>query len=413
MCAWDNRTINDSGATAGSNDYLQVGPGETKRVRVLLFENQEPATYGVYKVEVKQPDGTDTVLSFTSFPGCKLENNRDNAKFGFRNILNVWDYSTSSVKKLAFGTRLKDQIKALHFNSGHIGNYDINISRIGEKRDTQWFAAPVMNSAQGLPPEFNPTMITWDIYNLTEFAVVSEEEIARQLAEVGINYDEFTKPKIYTLEEAMAFKLPFSKHKGKTLGEVFAIDTGWITWAANNARMTDLRNMCQTIQHQLIAGGSVTPPTFSQVAPANPAAQVTPPVQTVPPQQVAQVASPAAPVNTAPTAPVAPALTQTAPAAPVVTAPQQAAQTAAPVAQTASPSASEQTATQQAPEQTTPATREGIIAAIDEAIRKNPEFKNYQRVVEVMREVTAPTPNFDLRQYTDVQLNALLVKVQA
>lgn len=406
--AWDNRTINASDAM-GSNDYLQVGTGETKRVRVLLFDTQEPATYGVYKVEVKQPDGTDKVLSFTSFPGCKLENNRDNAKFGFRNIINVWDYATNSVKKFAFGTRLKDQLKALHFNSGHLANYDINISRIGEKRDTQWFAAPIMGSSQGLPPEFNPSMITWDIYNLAEFAILSEEEIARQLAEAGINYDEFTKPKIYTLEEALAFKLPFSKHKGKTLGEVFSIDTGWITWAANNAKMTDLRGMCQAIQQQLIAGGNITPPPAApQVAPT-PAPQVAP-------TPAPQVAAPA-PTQVAPQPVVAPtpapvvAPQQTAPAAPVAA--PVAAPAAAPVAAPTSPSVQQSTAAPTAPVQTTGMSRETIIAAIDEAIRNNPEFKNYQRVVEVMREVTAPTPNFDLRQYTDAQLNALLAKVQA
>lgn len=412
---WDNSsTINQGSMASGSNDYLTVE--SSKRVRVLMFGTDEPATYGTYKVEVPQQDGSTKILSFTSFPGCKLENNRKQAKFAFRNIVNVWDYESGTIKKFGFGTRLKEQLKQLNFTSGSLSGYDINISRIGEKRDTQWFAAPVIGSTPGLPAGCDPSTVAWDIYNLPEFAVVDEQEIARQLAEVGINYEEFTKLPVYTLEEAMAFKLPFSKHKGKTLGEVFSTDTGWITWAAQNANMIDLKMMCLTIQNQLIGGGSgmVTAPPAAPAAPAPvapapvAAAPVAPPVApavapapqayTAPPVAAPVAQAPVAPPVAAPVAPVAPPVVQATPVA------------AAPVPQVAPAVQPVQ------PVAVNPAVavnRDEILAQIDHAIHNNPVYKDYQKVVEVMREVTAPNPNFDLRSYTDVQLQAILQKVQA
>ncbi|HEU5103250.1 MAG TPA: hypothetical protein VFU22_29720 [Roseiflexaceae bacterium] len=76
-----------------------------------------------------------------------------------------------------------------------------------------------------------------------------------ELLDVAAGVKEPPKP-----PEPHELRLTFGKYSGRTLGEIRAIDYGYLEWLAGNARDEAMRSAAATVIHDSAASGDEEPP---------------------------------------------------------------------------------------------------------------------------------------------------------
>lgn len=125
---------------------------------------------------------------------------------------NVWDYDTQSVKVLIAGPQVFDKFKEAATVGIDPSSCDWTIAKTGSGRNTTY------NVVRHDSSPFTGTQITENsLHDVAKYEEPdSTQKIFDKLEKFGINYDELEVPS-YTLEQALAFTMPYGKHKGYTI----------------------------------------------------------------------------------------------------------------------------------------------------------------------------------------------------
>lgn len=234
--------------TSGDKRFLSVADGETKTIRLL---DTEPYTIRVHSIS-QEVNGEEVFRSIqaTEAPDddyVDANTNRYPAKprHAIRCVEYDEDGEPDSIKILIGGVSIFRALKKLYEQYEDITDFDIDISRDGEKRDTDWTVSASPRSADIDVAEWVSEIEDneeWAWENI--FPEINAEDQKKIIDEAGIDitYDPVVEMmEELDMDEALAHRLTFGKYgpdkcppKGKTLGEVWRIDQGWVMWAAEN-----------------------------------------------------------------------------------------------------------------------------------------------------------------------------------
>jgi hypothetical protein len=219
-------TITDSGSK-GSADPNILKLTDQNRVRLLeprgrkwrqhtiSGENFEGVDDNAFATIVC-PRGADGSAN-VSCPLCmKPEKASGGQQFpvSIRYAANVWDYESNSVKVLLGGKQIFEEFAAVAKMGFDPTATDFVIFKMGENRQTSY---KVVRGDTSPMPDIKPE----DLHDLDKYETPhTVERIFEVLTDNGIDYDALEIPS-YTISEAEAFQMPYGKHKGMTLGQMY------------------------------------------------------------------------------------------------------------------------------------------------------------------------------------------------
>lgn len=135
----------------------------------------------------------------------------------------VWDYSTNAVKVLIAGPQVFDEFKVAAKLGIEPSSCDWTIVKEGARKQTKYQV--VRHNAEPGPPVTPEQLLDIAKYEAPD----SAERIFEILEQYGIDYDLLPIPE-FTLDEALAFVMPYTKHKGLTVEKVLEIDPDFAAW---------------------------------------------------------------------------------------------------------------------------------------------------------------------------------------
>lgn len=418
--AWNSIGKNDN---AGSSSEL-VDLSGRKQIRLLLGEmpNGEPLSSWFYSISTPADD-------YRTWMSPKPEDDffqTNRRVFGLRatHASLAYDYEDNAIKILESGNQVWEQIKALHEAGKDLNNRDILITKTGSGRGTEYKVV-----------DLDPQPLTVDLANYqrpdiqARYVAPTRDSVMQDLRSLGFqNPEEIFQTKPVTLEEAKQAKMPFGKYRDKTLGEVFNIESEYLLFLATKIDREDIKQCARVISNNLLStefdvdgiAPSIDELTFSApsaggaaaatpAAPQAPAAPVQTDVQThtdsagnyyelhnnewvlmTPP---APPAPPAPPVPPAPTTPPTPQAPPAAPQAP-------------PAAPTPPPAP----AAPQAPA-AGGSDRNTMIQTINSTFEQKPEYKDFTKIIEAMKQATTPNEKTVINDFTDEEVQKLYALV--
>jgi hypothetical protein len=135
----------------------------------------------------------------------------------------VWDYSTNSIKVLIAGPQVFDEFKTAAKLGIDPSSCDWTIVKEGARKQTKYQV--VRHNAEPGPPVTPEQLLDIAKYEAPD----SAERIFEILEQYGIDYDMLPIPE-FTLDEALAFVMPYTKHKGLTVEKVLEVDPDFAVW---------------------------------------------------------------------------------------------------------------------------------------------------------------------------------------
>lgn len=147
-----------------------------------------------------------------------------------RYAVNVWDYESQSVKVLIAGPQVFEEFDA----TANVGidptACDWMIHKQGTGISTKYKL--VRGDSTPLTVEIKPE----DLHDTSKYSdPPSVEKIFEALERLGIDYDALELPS-YTLEQAEAFVMPYGKHKGMTIEQLYHNDKDYLLYIYNSKR---------------------------------------------------------------------------------------------------------------------------------------------------------------------------------
>ena len=234
--------------------FLQVDPGDTVVVRVL---DDEPENMRVH--QIRQGSGEDE--KFASVP--ETESPDDSyvmdmtdlypavPRHAIRVAVLDEEGEIEDIKVLMGGKQIFGQLKDFVLRHGDIREYDIEITRKGEGRKTEWFCTTAPSSfdldVEMICEEFLTDEWGWDVL----FPDVTGEDQKRILDQAGIDLNINPVEELMAemdVEDALGVCVDFGKYgpdkfppNGKTFGDILVIEASYIDWIAHQATSpTDL-----------------------------------------------------------------------------------------------------------------------------------------------------------------------------
>ena len=390
--AWNSIGKNDN--TSSASELVDLSG--RKQIRLLLNEmpNGEPLSNWFYSISTPADD-------YRTWMSPKPEDDFFQANrrvFGLRatHASLAYDYEDNAVKILESGNQVWEQIKALHEAGKDLNNRDILITKTGTGRSTEYKVV-----------DLDPKPLSVDLSNYqrpdiqARYVAPTRDAVMQDLKSLGFqDPEEIFQTKPVTLEEAKQTKMPFGKYRDKTLGEVFNIESEYLLFLSTKVDREDVKQCARVISNNLLGtefdvdgiAPSIDELTFSAPSAAGGSAATPAPPQT-----------PAAEVQThvdsagnkyelinnewvliTPAAPTPPPVPQ---APPVPTPP-------------AAPPAGGQD-------------REAMIQAINSTFEQKPEYKDFTKIIDAMKQATAPNEKTVINDFTDEEvqkLHALVVQ---
>lgn len=237
----------------GGGRYFSLEDGETKRIRLL---DEEPHTVLIHKIS-QIVDDEEVFITVPATPKADDDfiNQHTNrypavAQHNMRCVVFNDDGEPEAVQVLGGGVQIFRPLKTFYQRYGDLRDIDIEISREGEGRQTQYHVTTAPNTIEIDIDEWIEEMegdeaLSWD----TLFPPITPEEQEKMIDEVGIDitYDPVIEiMEEMELDEALETHISFGKYgpdkyppKGKTIGEIFAIDSGYLEWVAEKATSDD------------------------------------------------------------------------------------------------------------------------------------------------------------------------------
>lgn len=205
-------------------------PNTTKQFHILLEPDEEPYSYWTHYIPNKgggAPRGFVVICPGKNIcPACKVKSYRTT----MQHAINVWDYSSNSVKILRQGNSVMSQLKLIHDQYKTWDHIDISIRRIGDGQGTQYIVVPIPRQ------EIFNEDITNKLHIIPEVKHANTPEEIQQYID-GITVDTNFNPEEFGKKEEKRsgqFVMPFGKYKGQTLIDIYKKDTEYIGWLAEN-----------------------------------------------------------------------------------------------------------------------------------------------------------------------------------
>ncbi len=244
---------------SGSGRFVQFEDGKSIRIRLL---DEEPHLTRVHKISQKVRKGDKVEEIFRSVPSTDSPDDnyilRNNPKrYPEQRVFNMRGHEFKrgddgkhsidggELKILQGGNAIFNPLKLLYDEHGSLSQFDIVITRKGEGRESEYTVSAAPFPLKG---EFNvaewqaklaaDATLQWE----NVFPKVTEADQRKIIAEAGfdIAYDPAAAlTASMSTDEAGRVKFTFGKFKDKTIGEVFVIDAGYVSWAAENVTSAD------------------------------------------------------------------------------------------------------------------------------------------------------------------------------
>ena len=206
----------------GESDSRIIRLGESTKVRVL--DTDAVAEWRQHFIQ--SPNDTEK-FAYVTCPGrsvcplCKKPSDPQGEQYfpiSTRYAMNVWNYEEEAVKILIVGPQVQRVFDADHAEGLDVGAYDYVIRKSGSGIQTKY--SVVRLDKEPFSRQVSPD----DMHDLAPFEVPdSVESIFEKLEALGIDYDVLEVPS-FTEDEALAFVLPYGKHKGLSVGEILKND---------------------------------------------------------------------------------------------------------------------------------------------------------------------------------------------
>lgn len=181
-----------------------------------------------------EPD-EDKTPEFVVCPGPKLcplcrkpvnAKGKQNFPISKRRATNVWDYGTNSVKVLIGGPQIFNEFKETRDVGIDPLSCDWIIHKTGQNKSTTYKL--VRDNPSHF--EFEGLVTAETLHNLDKYGDdYSPEKIFEILEKCGWDYDNM-KTQEFTEEQALAYVMPFGKHKGMTIEQILAQDPEYAEW---------------------------------------------------------------------------------------------------------------------------------------------------------------------------------------
>ena len=241
--SWSNATKKESTGEGTSVKRVKLETGKPFRFAIL----SDPYDFHQHMLKGKR-DGKDAWRSIRcdekDCPICQAGKYKATRRFAF----NVLDMEANEVAVLEVGATVIQQIEAMAQMGIDPLTVTWMINKTGTGTNTAYAVMQMGNH------NYNVAMYEADLYDLDELYAPHTMDKAKEIAEqIGITWDELTTEeqfRVPTLAEAKKMIVTFGKHKGRTLGDIYADDrsaNGWINWFAFKTRPSELRNGARVI----------------------------------------------------------------------------------------------------------------------------------------------------------------------
>ena len=268
----------------------------------------------------------------------------------------VYDYDEQAIKILEAGNSIWEAIKDLVEAGKDLSGRDIIITKKGTGRSTTY---SVVDCDPTPAPAGLDTMDRPDLE--ARYVPVTKEEVLEDLRALGFTNPEqiFTKvpidPKV-----AMTFPIPFGKHKGVTLQQLISVDVKYMSFLCTKIDRQDVKNYARVVSNALlgtayeVGGASPSMEQLDFKAPEEGADQTPPPAQEQAPVQE-----------------------------------------------------------QPKPQPSVDNERNKLIDSINKAFETDPTFKDFMKIIDAMKQASAPNMKTSINEFTMdelVKLYELVVK---
>ena len=268
----------------------------------------------------------------------------------------VYDYDEQAIKILEAGNSIWEAIKDLVEAGKDLSGRDIIITKKGTGRSTTY---SVVDCDPTPAPAGLDTMDRPDLE--ARYVPVTKEEVLEDLRALGFTNPEqiFTKvpidPKV-----AMTFPIPFGKHKGVTLQQLISVDVKYMSFLCTKIDRQDVKNYARVVSNALlgtayeVGGASPSMEQLDFKAPEEGADQTPPPAQEQAPVQE-----------------------------------------------------------QPKPQPSVDNERNKLIDSINKAFETDPTFKDFMKIIDAMKQASAPNMKTSINEFTMdelVKLYQIVVK---
>ena len=266
----------------------------------------------------------------------------------------VYDYDEQAIKILEAGNSIWEAIKDLVEAGKDLSGRDIIITKKGTGRSTTY---SVVDCDPTPAPAGLDTMDRPDLE--ARYVPVTKEEVLEDLRALGFTNPEqiFTKVPINP-QAAMAFPIPFGKHKGVTLQQLISVDVKYMSFLCTKIDRQDVKNYARVVSNALLG-------TAYEVGGASPSME--------------QLDFKAPEEGTDQTPPPAQALVQEQPK----------------------------------PQPSVDNERNRLIDSINKAFETDPTYRDFLKIIDVMKQATMPNMKTSINEFTMeelVKLYELVVK---
>ena len=268
----------------------------------------------------------------------------------------VYDYDEQAIKILEAGNSIWEAIKDLVEAGKDLSGRDIIITKKGTGRSTTY---SVVDCDPTPAPAGLDTMDRPDLE--ARYVPTTKEEVLEDLRALGFTNPEqiFTKvpidPKV-----AMTFPIPFGKHKGVTLQQLISVDVKYMSFLCTKIDRQDVKNYARVVSNALlgtayeVGGASPSMEQWDFKAPEEGADQTPPPAQEQAPVQE-----------------------------------------------------------QPKPQPSVDNERNKLIDSINNAFETDPTFKDFRKIIDPMKQASAPNMKTSINEFTMdelVKLYQIVVK---
>jgi hypothetical protein len=262
--------VNKGALGQSSGRFLSLTDGETKTIRLL---DEEPESAYVHKISqiVNGQEVFRSIPATVDLDDNFIQNNSNRwpatPTHGMRCIEIQDGEAVGDIMVLTGGRQIYGDLKLLFDRYGDLRQFDIDIHREGEGRDTKYSVTLAPKHAEINLEELieeieQDPALQWDAV----FPKINGEQQQRMLsdANLDIGYDPAEDLAAeMAIEEALSTRMSTGKYEGKQMRELMVVDIGYLNWVADKFTSDDsvaaaarvvVRNMEQIAQPKAKAG---------------------------------------------------------------------------------------------------------------------------------------------------------------
>ena len=251
--SWDD-VGKEEGGGSSRGLFLSLKDGESATFRVL---DESPELRKFHQVSATDGQGKKvfrSIMQTEEVDEDYIDLNTNRFPAQVRYALHVLAYAEDSedgeIKVLIGGKMIFDAIKSIYKKFGDPRDFDLTLSRDGTGMDTSWAVTAAPKSHEIDIEDYTDKLDEDSAYEWDSiFPPITADQQKAIIDEAGIDitYDPIAEiAEGLTMKKALVTRFSFGKYgpkemppNGKTIGQVWKIDQGYIMWIAGNATKGD------------------------------------------------------------------------------------------------------------------------------------------------------------------------------